>query len=151
MNYLPLEIHYKILTFVNIKISYLYNCSLINRTWCLLCIPLLWKNPFNNNKIMLKIIPQITNDDNFDNFYSIIKICVNFLDDDTKTHFNITNTRRPLFEYYKYMNELNFSELHLAVSNWVVKQFMLSRNDNVISKHEFDLLNKKSCHLSHAL
>lgn len=114
-NILPTEIIFNIIKILSRENSILFNCCLVSRLWCLLSVPLLWSKPFNNvivsNNISVK-------NDKFNNFNSVIEIYLRFLDDNTKIHIGIPiNSRKPLFDYYKFMEELDYVELYLAVSN----------------------------------
>jgi len=106
---LPPEILYQIFVFLNyIKKSYLHNCALVNRKWCILSIPLLWSNPFSeiSNK-------QI-------NFINIIEIYARFLDKDTKQYLNInSDDEKPIFNYFEFLNVLDLMNLNITVSNWI--------------------------------
>ena len=134
---LPLEILNEIFDYLNNhnKKLYLYNCALVNRTWCLLSIPIIWNNPFNNKKIS-----KIKNE-NYDKFNNIIGIYTNLLDENTKLQLELFNcTERLLFNYCEYMKEFDYLELYIAVVNWTVNIFLI--NDIKISISKVEIYEK---------
>src|SRR6266542_4958772 len=80
MSFLPLETIMNIVNFVEYDISTLRSLSLINRTWCQVSIPLIWKNVFN---------PDVS----VGNRYKIICIILSYLDNDTKSILRINDER----------------------------------------------------------
>ena len=69
---LPIELLNEIFMHLDqINTSFLYNCLLVNRAWCLICIPLIWNKPFNKIK-------------KYNKFNNIIEIYTELLDEDTK-------------------------------------------------------------------
>ena len=38
--------------------KHLYSCLLVNRTWCEITVPILWKNPWVNKKELKKMKSQ---------------------------------------------------------------------------------------------
>lgn len=144
---LPLEILNKIFDYLNYhnKKSYLYNCALVCRTWCLLSIPIIWSKPFNCKKIS-----RIGYENN-DKFNNIIGIYTNLLDENTKLQLNLFNcTDRLLFNYCEYMKEFDYLELYNAVLNWTVNKILINEMKKKISISKVEIY-EKSYYLSYEL
>ncbi|PKY51333.1 hypothetical protein RhiirA4_407346, partial [Rhizophagus irregularis] len=61
--------------------NFLYSCILVNRYWCRIAIPILWKNPYNNKNIS-----------NNNKFYNTI---INFLPENSKQFLLENNIELP--------------------------------------------------------
>jgi hypothetical protein len=75
----------------------LYSCLLVNRTWCKIIIPILWKNPWNSRKFTRK------------GSYGII---ISLLSNETREILRnqdiyVPTSRRPLFNYVSYCKFLD--------------------------------------------
>ncbi|PKY31547.1 hypothetical protein RhiirB3_449193 [Rhizophagus irregularis] len=88
--------------------STLYSCVLVNRFWCRLSIPLLWKNPFSIST----------------GNYNFIRIYLHNLNVELKTKLNeykinenllLSNT---LFNYPSFLKYLNLSKIVTSVEKW---------------------------------
>src|SRR4051794_29232575 len=78
----------------------LYSCLLVNRTWCKITIPILWKNPlkFCNSKVLLNVILSNLSKESRD----ILK---------NKEIDLFTEIHQPLFNYISFWRYLNLPEL----------------------------------------
>ncbi|KAF0485493.1 RNI-like protein [Gigaspora margarita] len=103
---LPLECYYII--FNNLQYNYknLYSCALVNRQWCRIIIPILWRDPKNHFK-NLKLI-------------KIFLLTLNVKEQSLLIPFKITlpNHPKPLFEYTNYITSVN-NDLYDGVRNWL--------------------------------
>jgi hypothetical protein len=93
----------------------LYSCLLVNRSWCKVAIPILWKNPFKlSNDLSLESSKIIQN----------YLICLNrkskqYLYNNGVILSKEFLTSPPLmFDYPSYLKELKFSDLYNGVTNW---------------------------------
>lgn len=143
---LPLEILNEI--FVNLKFnnkkSYLYNCALVNRTWCLLTVPNIWDKPFNVN---IKKNFQIKCE-KYDKFNNIIEIYTRLLDENTKLQLGLFNrTEKLLFNYCEFMKEFDYSGLFITVINWTANKYFINENKKLNQTREIEI-NEKSYYLT---
>lgn len=84
----------------------LYNCMLVNRSWCLVSAQLLWARPFR------------TSTKNSD--FKIIEIYLRFLNYEKYRYYISNNSDRPpLINYYLFLSEIDFHELYLRSSKWI--------------------------------
>jgi hypothetical protein len=88
----------------------LYSCTLVNRLWCRLAIPLLWKDPFSIK---------------FPKNYHFIEIYLHNLNNNDKTKLNeygINNDLFPsntLFNYPSFIKSLDTQKIINCIENWV--------------------------------
>ncbi|RIA91333.1 hypothetical protein C1645_822188 [Glomus cerebriforme] len=87
------ELVYKILQYIQDDILTLHSCIFINKLWCRLAIPLLWKNPF-----LLK----------FPKNYRFIEIYLHNLDEESKSQLNNFRINRYLFPSNTLFNFITF-------------------------------------------
>jgi hypothetical protein len=89
----------------------LHSCSLVNRLWCHLAIPLLWEDPFS--------IPTRN--------YNCIKIYLYYLNEDSKEKFNVygiddelltSNNNSTLFNYPSFIKYLNIHNICHSIEKW---------------------------------
>src|SRR3954454_13775995 len=76
----------------------LYSCLLVNKTWCEIIIPILWKNPWKdgNEKFLFNIIFSYLSDELMNKLRQDINLV-------------LTNSyKRPLFDYISFCKHLNF-------------------------------------------
>ena len=149
MEKLPLEILCNIFLHLNNnkKTFSIYNCLLVNRTWCICCIPLIWKNPFDNKYVQNQYIKK-----NYNKYNNIIEIYTDLLDYNTKILFNIDpSNKMHLFKYCDFMKELNFTQLYLVVSNWIINKHIISYKKKFYEKIDFEITNLKICNLAFEL
>ncbi|CAB5198253.1 unnamed protein product [Rhizophagus irregularis] len=103
------ELTYGVIKYFQNDHSTLYSCTLINRLWCRLAIPLLWENPFSSRT----------------GNYNFIEIYLHNITDDIKTELNeckIINNSLPsntLFNYLKFLKYLNTFKFIISVEKWV--------------------------------
>ncbi|RIA87936.1 hypothetical protein C1645_827093 [Glomus cerebriforme] len=108
---LPNECFSIILTFLDNKS--LYKCLFINRHYCKLSIPIVWRDPFflpNSKKSSnsISLINTLLTCLDKDEVSSIISCIGNF---DNKT---------PLFEYGKFIRKFNHDQCVKQVTNWLI-------------------------------
>jgi hypothetical protein len=120
MSKLPLETIEEILSYIDEDdITTFHSLSLISKTWCNLCIPHLWKKPFNiktNQKNLTK------------NLYKIITIILSFLDEKQKSVLKLNEKKTGIFltnkltyNYPSYIRQLDFNKLFLLITEWIIK------------------------------
>jgi hypothetical protein len=91
--------------------STLHSCTLINRSWCRLAIPLLWEDPFS-----LK----------YPKNYCYIEVYLQHLNDDDKTQLNVygissndLNPSNTLFNYPSFIQHLDICNTSDSIEKWV--------------------------------
>ncbi|GBC05983.1 hypothetical protein RclHR1_06540003 [Rhizophagus clarus] len=94
----------------------LYSCLFVNRSWCEVAIPILWKNPF-------KLLNDLTLESS-----KIIQIYLRSLNRKSKQYLynngvmlpeNILTSTSLMFDYSSFLKELKFSDLYNGVSYWI--------------------------------
>src|SRR5437762_14157359 len=92
------ELLHEVMQYLRNDFSTLHSCTLVNRLWCRLAIPLLWEDPFSMK---------------FPKNYHFIEIYLHNLNEDDKTKLNeygINNNFFPsntLFNYSGFIKRLN--------------------------------------------
>ena len=90
--------------------STLHSCTLVNRLWCRLAIPLLWEDPFSMK---------------FPKNYHFIEIYLHHLNDNDKTKLNeygISNDLFPsntLFNYPSFIKCFNTMYISFFIEKWI--------------------------------
>src|SRR6266536_3954513 len=101
------ELIYEIIKYFQNDFSTLYSCILVNRLWCRLVIPILWKDPFS--------IPTKN--------FNFIEIYLHNLNDDyLKTKLNKYNINIPsntLFNYPSFIKNLNTRKMFSSIEKWI--------------------------------
>ncbi|GBC34131.2 hypothetical protein GLOIN_2v1771946 [Rhizophagus irregularis DAOM 181602=DAOM 197198] len=102
-----LELTYDIIKYLQNDFSTLHSCVLVNRLWCRLAIPLLWKDPFS-----------ISTEN-----YNFIEIYLHNLNGDLKTKLNEYGIDKllpssTLFNYPSFIKYLNIHKLIFSVGKW---------------------------------
>ncbi|RIA81865.1 hypothetical protein C1645_789404 [Glomus cerebriforme] len=94
--------------------STLYSCILVNRLWCRLAMPFLWRDPFSISKYKKHLK------------YHFIDIYLYFLGEADKNILKkvfeidrIDFISPPLFNYPHFIKALNTNKLELIVSDWI--------------------------------
>ncbi|RIA88657.1 hypothetical protein C1645_877231 [Glomus cerebriforme] len=87
----------------------LHSCLLINKSWCEIIVPILWKDPWKycwtrNGKLLLNVIISHLSEQQRDNLGQHF----NFL---TKSY------KKPLFNYVSFCKHLNFNEIKRIINN----------------------------------
>ncbi|RIA99697.1 hypothetical protein C1645_746479 [Glomus cerebriforme] len=103
--------------------STLFNCLLVNRSWCRQVVPLLWSRPFS--RLQWKPSSQL--------IQTYISCMANekSLSTDLKIILQSTSSlSQPLFNYAKYLKKLNFRELSIYVNIWYCVNNQYKENDN---------------------
>ncbi|RIA99782.1 hypothetical protein C1645_811153 [Glomus cerebriforme] len=94
------DILYLIFKHFQDNIPTLYSCLLVNKTWCGIIIPILWKNPW-------KILK-------FGKEESLLNVIISHLSDEVRNNliqnidFLINSYQRPLFNYISFCKHLDF-------------------------------------------
>src|ERR1700722_5720234 len=90
----------------------LHSCILVNRSWCTLALPKLWKNPFdeihnsNINGIVEANIPLL-------NTYT------SCLSEDIRINLGLkSNVQSPLFDYGIYLQYIHFKAILKSIHLW---------------------------------
>jgi len=108
----------------------LYSCLLVNRLWCRLITPILWRNPlkFTNRKT--------------DATYQVIQTYISCLSESKKEQIiaiiilpKFLFNKKPLFDYSKYLQEFNKKEFEKGIRIWrnLIERnnlIMMERNGN---------------------
>ncbi|GBB91664.1 hypothetical protein RclHR1_19000002 [Rhizophagus clarus] len=112
---LPPECLREIFEYLETKGS-LYSCLLVNRSWCKVATPILWKSPF---KLSNGLSTEST---------KIIQVYLTCLNRKSKQYlFNngvilpnniIEGISSPIFDYPSFLRELKFSDIYNGVSDW---------------------------------
>src|SRR5438105_1957712 len=109
---------------INDDAATLYSCLLVNRLWCRLIIPILWRNPlkFTSGK--------------GDATYQVIQTYISCLFDSkkgqifTKTEIpKLLFHNKPLFNYSKYLQEFNNKEFEKGIRTW---RNVLEQNNSIV-------------------
>jgi hypothetical protein len=110
----------------------LFSCLMINKTWCEMVIPLLWKNPWIYH-------PAGVLDTEL---YGVI---ISHLSEDSKNKLEIQGVvERPLVNYINYCKHLN-----LRCLNNVINTFYEESSLNIIKKEIFSLFINENTRLTH--
>ncbi|CAG8438909.1 6685_t:CDS:1 [Diversispora eburnea] len=100
----------------------LHSCILVNRLWCIICIDILWSEPFhllytcNKNPCVCSLAKRYLQ---ASNLLKTLLSCF-IQQNPTLFHKNIiySSITSPLFNYVKYLRILNLHELNMAVQDW---------------------------------
>src|SRR6266508_4332535 len=112
MSKLSRDVFYLILNELQDEKKSLYSCLLVNKTWCEIIIPILWKNPWDNLK------------SGKDKLFSVI---ISHLSDETRNYLSqeidfLTNLyQKPLFNYISFCKHLNFNEIKRRIKKFIVR------------------------------
>ncbi|CAG8547663.1 874_t:CDS:1 [Diversispora eburnea] len=130
-----------IIHFLETDYSSLHTCVLVNRSWCRIASPLLWRYPFSD---------RLNNEQ-----YRLIPVYLGCLDPGTKEWVNeLTHNfpphalKSPMFHYVKYLRSFDYYSLFHAVRKWCEGQrfgaFVLSEGGVVpdIQLNPSDILLK---------
>ncbi|RIA92241.1 hypothetical protein C1645_820926 [Glomus cerebriforme] len=90
----------------------LYSCLSVNKTWCEIIVPIIWKDPWKflkeeNEKLLLTIIISHLSDESRNN----LSQGVDFL-----TH----QYKKPLFDYISFCRHLNFNEIGRIIDTYIL-------------------------------
>jgi hypothetical protein len=117
MSNLSVDILWLIFEELQYERKILYSCLLVNRTWCKIIIPILWRDPWNSQKFIRK---------------NSIRIIISFLSNEAKEILRNQNiiyvptSQRPLFNYVSYCKSLNLSSLYA-----IIYQYGIRRSDAI--------------------
>src|SRR6266487_3566860 len=82
----------------------LYSCLLVNKTWCEIIIPILWKNPWKFLKGEEKLL---------------LNLIISFLSDESISQgidFLRKSYKRPLINYISFCKHLNFNAIERMIN-----------------------------------
>src|ERR1043166_8315863 len=99
----------------------LYSLALVNRFWCLLAIPLLWEDPFS-----IKYQEKLS--------FHFLDIYFLFLNDSDKSKLkeiklkflDISNLKKPLFNYPSLIKTFAFHEIESHVASWISASYNIT-------------------------
>jgi hypothetical protein len=87
----------------------LYSCLLVNKTWCEIFVPLLWKNPWRYFVIEIKIILPL--------FNTIISHLSNEARDNLHSFISLESSyKKPLFDYISFCKHLDLIEIRRLIN-----------------------------------
>jgi len=95
--------------------STLYKCLFVNRLFCKIIIPILYKKPFHNIKDHL-------------HYYFLINTFFACFNEKERLYLvqndiNINNKSSTLFEYGRYLESVCYDDLNFSVDYWFLYQF----------------------------
>src|SRR5436305_8455798 len=103
---LPDECIVGIFSFLDRK--FLYKCLFINRHYCKISIPIIWREPFKSNHMKPLLINTLLSCLNEDEISSLIPC-----------EININNDQSPLFEYGKFIRKICHEHCVEHIINWL--------------------------------
>ena len=117
MENLPSLCLFRILEFHSNDLLTLYRCSLVNRDWCRLTIPLLWKRPFS----LLHCAPDTSSK-------RLMDVYVSGFSSAERKSINLRGKEQEiptqsLFNYVTYLRELDVAQANSCVSSWLLTTF----------------------------
>src|SRR5438034_414802 len=111
---LPNDCYNIVFSFIDNKT--LFDCLFVNRSWCRLSIPMLWREPFEFSKIIELELK----------YSSVINTLISCLDENEISSlfpytFNFNNNHQspPLFEYGKFIRRINHQIYVNHIINWL--------------------------------
>ncbi|KAF0558045.1 hypothetical protein F8M41_011202 [Gigaspora margarita] len=109
-------------------ITSLFSCTLVNRYWCKMSIPILWQNPFEIYETPT-FIPAY-----FSSLYESEKLLL-------KEYGIMTDFPNTLFQYERFLKFLNLGSLDHVIHEWIMLQFPNQQEDTTeLECHIFNLL-----------
>ncbi|KAF0447713.1 hypothetical protein F8M41_002750 [Gigaspora margarita] len=110
--FLPNDVQYLIITFLD-NDDYgtkfiLYKYLFVNRFWCRCIIPILWRRP----RIDARVIRTYLSCLNYDELKTLIPFQINLP----------ANNPPPLFEYGKFLETIKISDINKSVKSWLSKE-----------------------------
>ncbi|GBC04754.1 hypothetical protein RclHR1_05850003 [Rhizophagus clarus] len=118
----------------------LCSCLLVNKTWCKMIVPILWKNPWESLKREHEII--------------LLKVIITHLSCDSRKKieahiFNLLSNfhRNPSFNYISYCKHLNLDEILRIVSENIINEKTIILNVQTEVLNLFLNKNMKFTHL----
>src|ERR1700723_174108 len=108
LNILNIDFFYLILKEFQDDLKTLYSCLLVNKTWCKIIIPILWKDPWKflkwrnvNKEFLLNAIILQLSDESRNNLKSL------------GIYFLENSYQKPLFDYISFCKHLNFDIIYI--------------------------------------
>jgi hypothetical protein len=115
----------------------LHLCLLVNKAWCKVIIPILWKNPW---KFLRRRFIRRKEADRY-----LLKVIISHLSDKLKKKLNIDNSyKKPLFDYISFCKHLNLSKIHKMISTFHDKSKI-----SIIGKEIINLFINGNCKFTH--
>ncbi|PKC62589.1 hypothetical protein RhiirA1_521455 [Rhizophagus irregularis] len=122
----------------------LFRCLLVNKLWCKLTIPILWKDCLSHNS------KPISHEKNI----SLIKILFSFLSEESKNllimneiNLSFIQTQTPLFNYISYCKSIITFDVTEVIKNCF--ESPLSQNQkNIIDEEFYDMVFDKCSYLN---
>ncbi|CAB4398341.1 uncharacterized protein OCT59_028305 [Rhizophagus irregularis] len=102
-----------ILDYIRYDRKSLYSCMFVNRTWCSLTTPILWRAPFKESRS------------------SLITTFIRCLDRTSKGKlrlfdgFPLEALKKPTFNYMHYIHELQYPTLYDSVKTWCDENYLI--------------------------
>ncbi|KAF0399010.1 hypothetical protein F8M41_009793 [Gigaspora margarita] len=134
MIFFPTECLLEILAFLQKDQGSLFSCLLINRHWCRITVPILWKEPcFKKGKLIRKFLQELNanerklffsglNANELKLFFSRLNANERkLLLSEFNAQFKITipSNTNPLFEYLTYIKKVSAFDLDDGVKDWL--------------------------------
>jgi hypothetical protein len=116
----------------------LHSCLSVNKFWCEIIVPILWKNPWKhlkngerrNMKLLLDVIILHLSKNSRDNLVQ---------------HYKIISYERPLFDYISFCRHLNFTLIKNIINNFIGEKTKIPTIENEI----LDLFINNSTNFTH--
>ncbi|CAB4407608.1 unnamed protein product [Rhizophagus irregularis] len=119
MSNLNKDILYLIFENLQYDLNTLYSCSMVNRLWCAIAIPILWRNPWLYHKIVSK--------------RNLLNVIVPYLSDGMKQLITNKNIESPLFDYLSFGRSITVMAIDNILisigSNLPHNQFLLLKRE----------------------
>ncbi|GBB91002.1 hypothetical protein RclHR1_01810005 [Rhizophagus clarus] len=116
----------------------LRSCLSVNKFWCEIIVPILWKNPWkhlrNGEKRNMKLLLDVI----------ILHLSKNSRDNLTQ-HYKKNSYKRPLFDYISFCRHLNFTIIKSIVNNFIDEKTKIPIIENEI----LDLFINNSTNFTH--
>ncbi|EXX64180.1 hypothetical protein RhiirA5_419230 [Rhizophagus irregularis] len=143
MSKLNRDILYLIFEELQDDIRTLYSSLLVNKTWCEIIVPILWKNPWKyltdkNDYLLVDVINSHLSEESKNN---LIIHGINFF---------TTFSQKPLFNYFSFCKHLNLSSIDKIINSTF--KFYYSYSESIVSiiKNEiYNLFINESTKLTH--
>ncbi|GBB91003.1 hypothetical protein RclHR1_01810006 [Rhizophagus clarus] len=116
----------------------LQSCLSVNKIWCEIIIPILWKDPWKylgkgNDKLLLNVI-----------FSHLSKESRDYLS--RRLNFFTNSYQKPLFDYISFCKHLNFIEIKKLINNTINEK---SEIPNIEKEILYLFINKKNTSFTH--
>jgi hypothetical protein len=145
MSKLNLDVIFLIIKNLSDDTKSLLSCLLVNRIWCEVTVPFLWKSPFYNmatNKLIAKSWCGTPRNNNYiANLYAkkkLLNVILLHLSEESREHlknqkvnFFVKTHQQPLFDYISFWKRLNLSHFeNMIVENIRVQSIYCKKRNN---------------------